>query len=53
MHVNILQFFSNLILFTAGLAVLIMWIILILIAIDEAIDLIINRRNKSSEEETS
>lgn len=53
MHVNILQFFSNLILFTAGLAVLIMWIILILIAIDEVIDLIINRRNKSSEEETS
>jgi hypothetical protein len=49
----ILQFFSNLILFTAGLAVVALWLIILLIVADEVIDLIINRRNKDSEEETS
>jgi hypothetical protein len=39
----VLQAFSNLILFTFGLAVLIFWIIIILVVIDEIIDLIFNR----------
>jgi len=47
---NILEFFSNLILFTAGIVVLAMWIVLIIIVIDELIDLVIAIRNKKSEE---
>lgn len=38
----VLQAFSNLILFTFGLAVLIFWIIIIFVIVDEIIDLIFN-----------
>lgn len=40
----ILHFFSNLILFTFGLAVLIMWIIILFIVVDEIIDLVLNHK---------
>lgn len=40
----VLQAFSNLILFTFGLAVLIFWIIIIFVIVDEIIDLILNHR---------
>jgi hypothetical protein len=40
---SILQFFSNLILFTFGLAVLIFWIIILFVVIDEIIDLVLHR----------
>lgn len=48
---TILSFFSDLILFTAGLAVATLWLILILIAVDEAIDLFVDYRNKKKEED--
>lgn len=47
----ILSFFSDLILFTAGLAVLTFWILLIVIVIDEVLDLVIASRNKSEEDD--
>lgn len=46
----LLSFFSDLILFTAGVVVVIIWIVLILIAIDEAIDIFVTSRNKNQEE---
>lgn len=49
----VLSFFSNLILFTAGMAVALLWLVLIVIVIDEVIDLVINHRNKTSEEESA
>lgn len=48
---TILEFFSNMILFTAGLAVLVMWLCLIVLAIDEGIDLVVNHRNPKSKED--
>jgi hypothetical protein len=48
---TILGFFSDLILFTAGLAVLTMWIALIVLAVDEAIDLVVAYRNRNESEE--
>lgn len=48
---TILSFFSDLILFTAGLAVAIFWIIILIIVVDEIIDLIVESRNKNNEEE--
>lgn len=48
---TILSFFSDLILFTAGLAVAIFWIIILIIVVDEIIDLFIMSRNKNNEEE--
>lgn len=47
----ILGFFSDLILFTAGLFVLTFWILLIVIVIDEVLDLVIASRNKSEEDD--
>ena len=47
---TILSFFSDLILFTAGLAVAIFWIIILIIVVDEIIDLFIMSRNKNEEE---
>lgn len=47
----ILGFFSDLILFTAGLVVATMWICLIVLAIDEAIDLFVTYRNRNNESE--
>lgn len=48
---TLLSFFSNLILFTAGLAVAIFWIIILIIVVDEIIDLFIEARNKNKEED--
>jgi len=48
----ILQFFSNLILFTFGLAVLIFWIVILFVVVDEIIDLVLNWR-KIKEEDKS
>lgn len=45
----LLSFFSDLILFTAGVATAILWIIVILVVIDEIIDLIITSRNPQEE----
>lgn len=47
----ILAFFSDLILFTAGLAVAIFWILAIVIIVDEVLDLVIESRNKNDESE--
>lgn len=49
---TILKFFSDLVLFTAGLAVLTMWIVIIIVVIDEIIDLVVNHRNKSEEDQS-
>lgn len=49
---TILNFFSNLILFTAGLAVVTFWIIIIFIVVDEILDLIFPDRIKSEEDES-
>lgn len=48
---TVLKFFSDLVLFTAGLAVLTMWIIIIFVVVDEIIDLIVGALNKNSKEE--
>lgn len=47
---GILSFFSDLILFTAGLVVALFWLLLILIAIDEALDLLPGRKTENEEE---
>lgn len=47
----VLAFFSDLILFTAGLVVATLWVVIIIVAIDELIDLIFDRENKTGEEE--
>ncbi len=46
----VLQAFSNLILFTFGLAVLIFWIIIIFVIIDEIIDLVLNRGKEKEDQ---
>jgi len=48
---TVLKFFSDLVLFTAGLAVLTIWIIIIFVVVDEIIDLIVGALNKNSKEE--
>lgn len=47
---TILSFMSDLILFTAGLAVITFWVIILIIIVDEVIDLFVEARNKSIEE---
>lgn len=48
---TILEFFSDLILFTAGVIVSLAWVLIVIIIIDEIIDLAISFRNKDKEEE--
>ena len=48
---TILSFFSDLILFSAGLVVATLWLIIIFIVIDEIIDLVITVRNKNKEDQ--
>lgn len=45
----LLSFFSDLILFTAGVVVTGIWAVMILITIDEIIDLLTSSRNKDKE----
>lgn len=50
----LLSFFSDLILFTFGLAIVTFWIVVIVVIVDEVIDFVIAFRNRNnSEEETS
>lgn len=46
----VLSFFSDMILFTAGLFVVVFWILIMLVVVDEIIDLIAPNRNKSKED---
>lgn len=46
----ILGFFSDLILFTAGLGVVLLWLVILVVIVDEAIDLFVSVRNKKEEE---
>lgn len=43
---TVLSFFSDMILFTAGIAVFALWLFIIVFVIDEAIDLFIGMRNE-------
>lgn len=45
----ILGFFSDLILFTAGLGVVLLWLVIFVVIADEVIDLFIAMRNKKEE----
>lgn len=47
---TILSFFSSLLLFTAGLAVLLLWLFIIVVVVDEAIDLVFSRKSHNKEE---
>lgn len=49
---TLLNFLSDLILFTAGLAVVVFWLIIILVVIDEIIDLFVDHRSKRIDELT-
>ena len=50
---SLLDFFSNLILFTAGVAVVLVWLVIFLIIADEIIDLFINYRNNKTAKEVN
>lgn len=45
----VLGFFSDLILFTAGLGVVLLWLIIFVVIADEVIDLFVESRNKKEE----
>lgn len=47
----ILSFFSDLILFTAGVFVALIWIVILIFIIDESIDLFITIRNRGKNQE--
>ena len=48
---SLLEFFSNLILFTAGLAVVVFWVVIIIVVVIEIHDGIKDITSKSTEEE--